>query len=63
MWNRSDVLSNESIIKHRKSYPSRHIQPVSEFPASYKNKWSDALTIEPNKMQVHALKVIETEGL
>lgn len=63
MWSESEPLSDEWIINYRKYYQTRHIQTVAEFPANYKNKWSDALAIEPNKMQVHALKGIEAVRL
>ena len=59
MWEDSAPLTTEWINHYRKAYQKQHIQTVAEFPASYHNNWSDALKIEPNKMQIQALKGIE----
>jgi superfamily II DNA or RNA helicase/HKD family nuclease len=59
MWQDSVPLTLEWINRYRRAYQKQNIQTVAEFPASYHNNWSDALQIEPNKMQVQALTGIE----
>lgn len=63
MWQDSVPLTTEWINHYRKAYQTQNIQTVAEFPATYHNKWSDALKIEPNKMQVQALMGIEAVRL
>lgn len=59
MWNESKPLTQEWIVKYRQTYQQRSVQLVADFPASYQNKWSEALEVEPNKMQQQALVGID----
>ncbi|GEN57131.1 helicase [Halolactibacillus alkaliphilus] len=55
MWHESMPLSEEWIVAYRQKHQRYSIQSVADFPASYQNKWSEALEVKPNKMQQHAL--------
>ncbi|SHM76265.1 DUF3427 domain-containing protein [Gracilibacillus kekensis] len=60
LWNTSTPLTNEWINQYQETWEQLQPQKVAEMPSSYNsNKVENALTIEPNSMQVQALKGIE----